>query len=188
MKNLLNIGNSVTLFFILLLFASISAVFILSSSRISSYFNNQDIPKIELNNFTLYQINNENLIMRLNAKNAKQFDKFEEMSDLTLEQLNNNVLDKITAPSAIKNGDTIFFDNGVKNNREDYELFTKRGIYKINKNSFEGMDNFYIISQNENITGDNIFYDRKNGVIKASNVYAKINIKNNKVKNKKVGK
>ena len=129
MKNLFNIGNSVSLFIAFLLFLGIVVIFSFDKNAVSPYVNPGDIPKIELNNFTIYQIDNENLLTKMHAQNAKQFEKFEEFSDVVLERLNNNIIDTITTKKAIKKDDAIFFDEGVNDNRDGYDLYSTKGIY-----------------------------------------------------------
>ncbi|RAX54676.1 hypothetical protein CCY99_02620 [Helicobacter sp. 16-1353] len=174
MKNFLNVGNSVSFFFLFLLILSVIIIFSFDKNVVSPYVSPGDIPKIELNNFTIYQVNNKNLLMKLNARNAKQFDKFEEFYDVLLERLSNNILDTITAPTALKKGDSIFFDNGVNDVRDGYNIYTTKGVYRIDKNIMEG-DGFFSIKGNfQDIKGDNIYYDAKNGITKAENIEAKL--------------
>lgn len=177
MKSLLNIGNSVSLFFALLLFFSIVVIFSFDKNAVIPYANHVDIPKIELNNFTIYQISNENLLTRLYAQNAKQFDKFEEFSNVTLERLNNNIIDKITTKSAIKKDNAIFFDDGVNDNRDGYDLYSTKGVYRIDKNILEGNGFFSISGNFQDIKGDDIYYDANTGLVSAKNINAKLNIK-----------
>lgn len=184
MKNLLNIGNSVSVFFFFLLILSIIIIFLFDKNIISPYVSPIDIPKVELNNFTIYQINTENLLIKLNAKNAKQFDKFEELNDVVLERQNVGVLDTITAPLAIKKDDMIIFDEGVHYLRLGYDLYSTKGVYYITDNIMEGEGNFFIKGNFQNIIGNNIYYDAKNGITKADNVNAKLKSNSiNKTKN-----
>ena len=177
MKNLLNIGNSVSLFFTFLLLLSIVVIFSFDKNAVTPYVSPGDIPKIELNNFTIYQISSENLLTRLYAQNAKQFDKFEEFSDVVLERLNNNIIDTITTKSAIKKDNAIFFDNGVNDNRDGYNLYSKKGVYHIDKNTLEGKGFFSINGNFQDIKGDDIYYDANTGLISAKNINAKLNVK-----------
>lgn len=178
MKNLLNIGNSVSLFFVFLLFVSIVIIFSFDKDTVMPHVNVGDIPKIELNNFTIYQINNENLLTKLYARNAKQFDKFEEFSDVILERLNNDIIDKMATKSAIKKDNVIFFDDGVNNSRDGYDLYSTKGVYHIDKNILEGNGFFSINGNFQDIKGDNIYYDANTGLLSAKNINAKLNVKN----------
>ena len=178
MKNLLNIGNSVSFFFIFLLIFSVIAIFSFDNNRTTSYLNPIDVPKIEFNNFTIYQINNENLLTKLQAKNAKQFDKFEEFNDVVLERLNKNIIDKIITSNAIKKEDAIFFNNGVNNFRDGYDLHTKSGVYYIDSNILDGNGDFYIKGNFQDIKGEDIYYDANKGIITAKNINAKLKVEN----------
>lgn len=178
MKSLLNIGNSVSSFFVFLLFFSIVAIFSFDNSVQESYLNPVDIPKIEFNNFILYQLDNEKLLTKLQAKNAKQFDKFEEFNDVVLERMNNNIIDKITTSNAVKKDNVIFFDNGVNDVREGYDLYTTVGVYYINDNILDGNGSFYINGNFQDVRGEDIYYDANKGIITAKNINAKLKIDN----------
>lgn len=182
MKNFLNVGNSVSLFFVFLLILSVIIIFSFDKNIVTPYVSPGDIPKIELNNFTIYQINNENLLMKLYAKNAKQFDKFDEFSDVLLERLNNNIIDKITAPIAIRKDNIIFFDQGVNDFRDGYDIYTTKGIYHIDKNIMEGEGSFSIKGNFQNIIGEDIYYDAEHGITKAKNIQAKLSTKKQRSK------
>ena len=176
MKNLLNIGNSVSLFFIFLLFVSVVVIFSFDKNEVVPYMNPGDIPKIELNNFTIYQIDKDNLLTKLHARNAKQFEKFEEFSDVVLERLNNNIIDRLTTSNAIKKDNAIFFDEGVNNNRDGYDMYSTRAVYFIDRNTLEGSGFFRINGNFQDIKGDDVYYDGKTGVVFAKNIQAKLNI------------
>ncbi len=178
MKNLFNIGNSVSFFFISLLVFSSIAVFLFDDDKERVYLNPIDLPKIEFNNFIIYHMNNENLITKMQAKNAKQFDKFEEFNDVVLERLNNNIIDKIVTSNAIKKDNVIFFNNGVNDFRDGYDLYTKSGVYYINDNILDGDGYFYINGNFQDIKGENVYYDANNGIVTANNIHAKLKIKN----------
>lgn len=174
MKTFLNAGNSISLFFAFLLILSVIIIFSFDRNVVSPYVSPGDVPKIELNDFTIYQITSKNLLMKLNATNAKQFDKYEEFRNVILERLTNNTLDMITAPIALKKGDTIFFEQGVMDSRDGYDLYTTKGVYRIDKNVMEGEGAFSIYGNSQDIIGDNIYYDAKNGITRGNNIYAKL--------------
>lgn len=176
MKNLLNIGNSITIFFFILLIASIVVIFSFNQNNNYSYDSYNNIAKLEINNFILYQISDKDLLLKLKALNAKQYDTFEEFSKVSIDRYVNNKLDTIYAYNAIKKNDILLFDNGVQDTRDEYTFYTKEGIYYIKDNVLKGKNAFEINGKEHKITGNNIFYDAKSGIIEAYDIDAKFRI------------
>lgn len=190
--NLINTGNSVSLFFLLLLIFSVAIVFSFETNRIPPQFSENSMPKIEINNFTAYEITSDSLLSKLTAKNGKQFEvatksaksgakkeSFEELSDITLERKGES-FDLLKAQSAKRVGDEIFFDNGVSDLRDGYEMYSEVAHYDLKTRKLTGKEGFFIKSKSEDIRGENIRYDSQNGIIKADNIKAKIKLKSDK--------
>lgn len=186
--NLINTGNSVSLFFLLLLVFSVAIVFSFDTNHTLPQFSENSMPKIEINNFTAYEITQNALISKLTAKNGKQFEiainttkkeQFEELSDIILEH-NGETFDLLKAQSAKKVGDEIFFDNGVSDLRDGYEMYSEVAHYDLKTRKLIGKQSFFIKSKSEDIKGENIRYDSQSGIIKADNIKAKIKLKNDK--------
>ena len=186
--NLINTGNSVSLFFLLLLVFSVAIVFSFDTNHTPPQFSENSMPKIEINNFTAYEITQNALISKLTAKNGKQFEiapnttkkeQFEELSDIILEH-NGETFDLLKAQSAKKVGDEIFFDNGVSDLRDGYEMYSEVAHYDLKTRKLIGRQSFFIKSKSEDIKGENIRYDSQSGIIKADNIKAKIKLKNDK--------
>lgn len=189
--NLINTGNSVSLFFLLLLIFSVAIVFSFETNRTPPQFSENTMPKIEINNFTAYEITSDSLLSKLTAKNGKQFEvatkdakgakkeQFEELSDITLERKGES-FDLLKAQSAKRMGDEIFFDNGVSDVRDGYEMYSEVAHYDVKTRKLTGKEGFFIKSKSEDIKGENIRYDAQNGVIKAENIKAKIKLKSDK--------
>lgn len=190
--NLINTGNSVSLFFLLLLIFSVAIVFSFETNRIPPQFSENSMPKIEINNFTAYEITSDALLSKLSAKNGKQFEvatksaksgakkeSFEELSDITLERKGES-FDLLKAQSAKRVGDEIFFDNGVSDLRDGYEMYSEVAHYDLKTRKLTGKEGFFIKSKSEDIKGENIRYDSQNGIIKADNIKAKIKLKSDK--------
>lgn len=190
--NLINTGNSVSLFFLLLLIFSVAIVFSFETNRTPPQFSENSMPKIEINNFTAYEITSDSLLSKLTAKNGKQFEvatksaksgakkeSFEELSDITLERKGES-FDLLKAQSAKRVGDEIFFDNGVSDLRDGYEMYSEMAHYDLKTRKLTGKEGFFIKSKSEDIKGENIRYDSQNGIIKADNIKAKIKLKSDK--------
>lgn len=190
--NLINTGNSVSLFFLLLLIFSVAIVFSFETNRTPPQFSENSMPKIEINNFTAYEITSDSLLSKLTAKNGKQFEvatksaksgakkeSFEELSDITLERKGES-FDLLKAQSAKRVGDEIFFDNGVSDLRDGYEMYSEVAHYDLKTRKLTGKEGFFIKSKSEDIKGENIRYDSQNGIIKADNIKAKIKLKSDK--------
>ena len=190
--NLINTGNSVSLFFLLLLIFSVAIVFSFETNRTPPQFSENSMPKIEINNFTAYEITSDSLLSKLTAKNGKQFEvatksaksgakkeSFEELSDITLERKGES-FDLLKAQSAKRVGDEIFFDNGVSDLRDGYEMYSEVAHYDLKTRKLTGKEGFFIKSKSEDIRGENIRYDSQNGIIKADNIKAKIKLKSDK--------
>lgn len=176
------IANSVSMFFIALLAVSIIIVPSFDVSHTPPRFTKSTMPKIEINNFTAFEVTQDALISKLTAKNGKQFENenkatIEELSDIVVER-NSDAFDTLSAKSARKIGDNIYFDNGVKNLRDGYEMYSRIATYNLQSKALNGKDDFYIKSKFEDIKGENISYE--SGIIKAQNITAKIKLESHK--------
>lgn len=177
MKHLLTIGNSITVFFSILLTSSILLIIFFNVDNGKVYYSDKQFPKIEINDFTLYQIDNKNLILQLNAVNAKQYDMFEEFSHIIMKRYVNNEIDTISAPNAIKKGNILFFNDGLGYDRGGYIFHTQEGVYSIDDGILKGNKSFSIKNEYQNILGNNIYYDSKKGLIKAYDIKAEFESK-----------
>lgn len=173
-----NTANSVPIFFIALFVGSIAILLSFNVSYTPTHAPTQQMPKIELYNFTAYEIDDKALLTKLSAKNGKQFElpnksTIEELSDVLVER-NSEAFDTLQARKARKVGNDIYFDEGVKNVRDGYEIYSDIAIYNLQNKGIKGRDNFYIKSAFEDIKGKNISYE--NGFIKAQDIKAKIKL------------
>lgn len=176
------VANSVSLFFVALLLCSVIVVLSFNTDFTPPHFTKSTMPKIEINHFTAFEITQEALLSKLKAKNGKQFESenkstIEELSDIVVER-NSDTFDVLSAKSAKKIGDNIYFDNGVKNIRNNYEAYSQSAIYHIPSKALKGSNDFYIKSPFEDIKGENFSYE--GGFIKAQNIRAKIKLKSKK--------
>ena len=110
------------------------------------------------------------------AKKGAKNEQFEELSDITLEHRGES-FDTLKAKSAKRIGDEIFFDNGVSDVREGYEMYSEVAHYDLKTRILQGKRNFYIKSKSEDIKGENVRYDAQNGVLKADKISAKLKLK-----------
>lgn len=172
-------ANSVTIFFIALFIGSIFIVLSFSANYAPPPISTHKVPKIEIRNFTAYEIDDKALLTKLSAKQGKQFElsnkaTTEELSDVIVER-NSEAFDTLHAHKARKVGDNIYFDEGVKNVRDGYEIYSDIAIYDLQTKAIKGRDDFYIKSAFEDIKGKNISYE--NGFIKAQNIKAEIKLR-----------
>lgn len=172
-------ANSVTIFFIALFIGSIFIVLSFSANYAPPPISTHKMPKIEIRNFTAYEIDDKALLTKLSAKQGKQFElpnkaTTEELSDVIVER-NSEAFDTLHAHKARKAGDNIYFDEGVKNVRDGYEIYSDIAIYDLQTKAIKGRDDFYIKSAFEDIKGKNISYE--NGFIKAQNIKAEIKLR-----------
>lgn len=172
MKNSLNIGNSVSLFFIILLFVSIAIIFSFDKKVFSPYAYVSDVPKIEINNFTAYEINETTLLSKLIGSNAKQYDSFEEITNANFYRNSDDGFDTLQAPTAIRKDNIIYFDNGVNAQKNGYDIYSKIALYNVNEKILTGKGDFSIVSKFDNIKGKNLYYDFTNGIARANYINA----------------
>ena len=171
--------NSVTTFFIALFIGSIIAVLSFNANYAPQNAPTHKMPKIEVRNFTAYEIDDKALLTKLSAKVGKQFElpnktTSEELSDIIVER-NSDAFDTLRAKKARKVGENIYFDDGVKNVRDGYEIYSDIAVYDLQTRAIRGRDDFYIKSAFEDIKGENISYE--NGKIRAQNIHATIKLR-----------
>lgn len=177
MKSLFHIGNSVSLFFTALLLLSIIIIFSFDKNAISPYASPSSVPKIEVGDFIAYEIDDTSLLSKLIGSNAKQFDSFEEITNAEFyrkssDSTNNSGFDVLKAPTAIRKDNIIYFDNGVHSQKNGYDMYSKIAVYNVNSKLLDGKEDFSIISEFDDIKGQNLYYDSINGIARANNIKA----------------
>lgn len=183
MKISLNIGSSVSFLFWTLLVASALGAVLFDKTTPKNAAARANLPKIELNNFTLFEIAPNGLALKLSAQNAKQFIENgaknptrEEFREVVLERNINGAMEVISAPVAVKKDAVIFFDEGARTLRGGYEMESQKATYRIDEKTLTGRGDFRILGNGQNIAGQDIFYDMGAKIIRAENITARLAI------------
>ncbi|WP_143428295.1 hypothetical protein [Helicobacter sp. 13S00477-4] len=146
-------------------------------------------PKIELNQFSMYQINTDFVDMKVEGSGALQFDDYEILFGFLASRYNTHskrTYEYISGEEVIKTGDIYTFPQGVVYTKSDGGSFwSENGVYDYQKEIFKGKGDFILSTLEGNFEGKNIIYNRKSQNIQAIDIVSKIFLDTNKNTSKK---
>ncbi|PAF42793.1 hypothetical protein [Helicobacter sp. 11S02596-1] len=187
MKHLVS-TNSVLNFFLALFVLTIASIFFFAPSKRSQTLTNEDIPKIELRNFNMYQANGDFVDMKIEGSRALQFDDYEILYDFLASRYNTRskkIYEYISGDKVIRKGDIYDFPNGAVYTKSDGGGFwSEKGTYDYRKEIFRGKGHFVFDSPEGDVEGKNIIYNRKTQMIQAIHITSEIHLSDGKKEKK----
>ncbi|WP_180762770.1 hypothetical protein [Helicobacter sp. 12S02232-10] len=140
--------------------------------------SSENIPKIELIDFNMYQINGNFVDMKIEGSKALQFNDYEILYGFLASRYNNkskNTYEYISGDEVIRKGDMYDFPKGVVYTKSDGGSFwSESGIYDYRKEIFKGKGDFVLNALEGEFMGKNIVYDKKSQIIHAVSVTSEI--------------
>ncbi|WP_187904027.1 hypothetical protein [Helicobacter pylori] len=168
-------SNSVLNFFVVLSFITIGLVFFFLRSQPTSVVSKENIPKIELENFKAFQINDKILDLSIEGKKALQYDDHEIFFDSKIKRYDEDTIESVESPKAKRQQDLYFFPNGVTYKRSDDSSFwSETGIYSHKEQNFKGKGRFILTSKDSKVEGLDISYSHALAIIEAQSIQANL--------------
>ncbi|PAF54436.1 hypothetical protein BKH42_00540 [Helicobacter sp. 13S00482-2] len=170
--------NSVLNFFLILLVITFCSFFFFAPSKYLQENKNNDIAKIELTDFNMYQVNNDFVDMKIEGSKAFQFSDYEILYGFLASRYNpqsKNTYEYISGDEVIKRGDKYHFPRGgiyIKSDRGSF--WSEGGIYDYRKEIFKGEGDFIFNTTDGYFEGEDIIYNRRTQNIKAKNINSQI--------------
>ncbi len=137
----------------------------------------QDIPQLEFESFTSYEIEGENVNFIINGQSAKRYDDKVVFSDFVLHEESNNSISSVAAQSGLFKGKEIILSDTVQyQSREGIVLETQKAVYHTKYKTLDIKTNFRMQRNNSVITGSSLFFNQNNDKIEAKDVKASLNL------------
>ena len=136
----------------------------------------KNVPLVTFENSTMYDIDDKEIIKIVQARQALNYKKREELYDATIIMRNsNNSSDSISAEYIIKK-DTLYqlYQSVNIIQGASTQLTTDYLLYDV-KNKIAQNNVDFVLSYNDSeLIGDNLYFDAINEIIRANNTYFKI--------------
>ncbi|EMJ43135.1 hypothetical protein HMPREF1436_01300 [Helicobacter pylori GAMchJs136i] len=156
-------------------FITIGLVFFFLRSQPTSVVSKENIPKIELENFKAFQVNDKILDLSIEGKKALQYDDYEIFFDSKIKRYDEDTIESVESPKAKRQQDLYFFPNGVTYKRSDDSSFwSETGIYNHKEQNFKGKGRFILTSKDSKVEGLDISYSHALAIIEAQSIQANL--------------
>ena len=161
---------NINLFFILII-ALLSSIYLFFKPLALTQREFVEIPLVELNNFTLYELDNNDLKILLSAKVAKRYSDRYEIKNINYTDNKDKYLVNIQADSAIYKDDYIDLDGNIIFNREDGLMFKTQKAQYSRKDDLVTTDGLFSANIDDgNMTGYNLKYNNKLNIVESKNI------------------
>ena len=142
----------------------------------------EQMPMIELYDFSIYDLNNDYIKANLQGQKALRFAEYEvgyeSIMSIKSDKKSKDI-EYIYGEELRREKDEYIFNKGGVYAKQSGESFwSEKGIYDIKKGIFKGNGEFWAVSLEGSSTGENILYKQKEGIMQAQNVKAKIYLAN----------
>lgn len=185
----LNSTNNILIFFLILLFITLCSVFLFVPNTFTKSDENAQIAKIELKNFSMYQISESFVEMKIEGERALEFSDYEVIYDFLVSRYRIGDTKKnfeyISGTKVVKKGNNFDFPSGAIYTKSDGENFwSEAGSYSYATRVFKGKGDFSFNSSIGEFRGKDIIYDQKSRNIQAKNIISKIYLESKENKEK----
>ena len=162
----------ITHFFVLLLLFSVS-IFVLLKPQ--SYAQNTDnnVPRLEIEDFTLYEINTQGVQSVVSGTLGRQYTSHYEVENSHYIQNKNQLGEHLYADKGVFDKDTAYLNDNVRYFREDGLSFESDHAIYDTKKEFLYVPASFVLTQNENIIyGKELHYYSQAGDMQAQDINA----------------
>jgi hypothetical protein len=168
---------TINIFFLLIL-GFLLGMYTYFSPDYNAKYNNVEIPKIELHDFTLYEISHRGIDHVLEGKEGKKYEEYYEVTSAKFSDNTATLFQTIRSDNAEYRNDVIDLDGDMHYVREDgLEFHAASGSYD-SKSSLVKVPGSFIITQNANrIDGENMLYHTEQESVSANRIQASYQLK-----------
>ena len=167
--------NYILVFFIGLLLFSFASLLLFRHNG-SQYTHTEEIPKLEMFDFSLNRFDSQHVDMFVKANKGMQYADKEVYIDFFGSRLNNDLSTETLEGEEVwhKNDEYDFIKGIYYTKSPNVKFFSERGIYNTKADVFRGEGKFFIEDTDMTTDGENIFYDKETDTITAKNIKTKI--------------
>jgi hypothetical protein len=137
-----------------------------------------EIPKIELIDFTLYEVSKKGIDHILEGKEGQKFDEYYTVTSAKFSDNTKELFQTIRSRDVEYRNDVIDLKENVHYVREDgLEFRSNKGRYDTKKSLISINDSFEITQKSNRIDGKNLIYNNEYDTISAENVQVRYQLK-----------
>jgi len=131
----------------------------------------EQLPLVELSNFTLYEVDRVKLRTQLTAKDAKKFEDRYEIQNIDYTDNKKDFLVNIQAQKAIYKDNNIFLNGDISFVREDgFTFHTQSAKYEKKDDLLTIKGKFFAKNKDSNMSGENLLYKINDEVVESKNI------------------
>ena len=161
---------SINLFFVLIL-GLLVGMFAYFKPAYTSYGTGEEIPAIELQTFTLYEISRQGIDHVLTGEDGKMFDDRYEISSAIFSDNTKKLAQTVKAQKAVYRNDVVDLSGNVRYERADgLRFFSKEGKYDTNLSVVSTKGAFEIIQNRHRVEGTKLYYNTARDTVSADSV------------------
>jgi len=161
---------SINLFF-LLIFALLMGMYGAFTPTYPPIERIGETPKIELSEFTLYEISSKGIEYILEGKEGKKFETYYEVTSAKFSDNTKKLFHSIRSDKVDYRNDILKLDGHLHYVRADgLELRSNEGLYNIKSSSIETKGSFVITQKGNRIDGDALQYNTKEKTLSANKI------------------
>jgi lipopolysaccharide export system protein LptA len=138
----------------------------------------KEVPKIELSDFTLYEISHQGVDHILEGKEGKKFEQYYEVTSAKFSDNTDALFQTIQSDQADYRNDVISLEGNVHYVREDgLEFRSNKGSYDSNASLVKFPGSFTITQNANRINGEHLLYNTKLESVSANRIHASYQLK-----------
>jgi len=130
-----------------------------------------EVPLMELQNFTIYELDQEGLKSRLKGANSSRYSDRDVIEKIDFTSSATNMVSSIQAGIGTHKSEDILLEDDVVYKREDGVIFKSEMAHYEKKSAIFSTQKDFVIYKGKNSTvGEALMYDSKNKTTKAQNI------------------
>lgn len=166
--------------FFLLVLGLLILIFVVYKPDFVATQNEKDIPLLELENFTLYELNTSTLTSTMQAKRGLRYKNHYEAYNVSFKNKSSKLEQTINGNKAFYDTITLILSGDVHYKREDgLNFLSQYGKYSKKTKIFETNSSYLSYRDKDTIIGDSLSYDTQRQLSKSKNIKAVFNINEN---------
>lgn len=168
---------SINLFFLLLV-GLLMGMYSYFTPNYASTEHSEEIPQIELSNFTLYEISQKGIDHILEGKEGKKFDEYYVITSAKFSDNTKKLFQSVLSDNADYQNDILKLNGHVHYTREDgLEFRSDEGSYNSKESLIQTKGSFVITQHSNRVDGTALHYDTKHDAVSANRVCGVYQIK-----------
>lgn len=157
--------------FFLLILGLLVGMFAYFKPTYSSVGGSEEIPAIELQSFTLYEISHRGIDHVLTGEDGKMFEDRYEISSAVFSDNTKKLTQTVKAKKAVYQSDVVELSGDVRYERADgLRFFSKEGRFDTNSSVVSTKGAFEITQNTHRVEGTKLYYNTSRDTVSADSV------------------